>query len=312
MSAASTHFKLGILTLLALAAVVAVAFGLGWRGSSADMIAYHTYFDESVQGLEIGSPVKFRGVPIGNVTSIRIAPDKKHVHVALSVHVDDARAVGLVAAPPEARVSLSTQGITGVKFLDIDLFDPKTNPPPVLSFEPAEPYVPARPSLLKSVADNLEDVTQRLPELVDIAIATLGRASAVLASFGNERLPESMTKAVANIDAAASDVRGLVRSFDRAQIPDKATSAIERLGAAVDSVNAVFEGIGGDGGLVESTQRATDSIGDLGQRAVGSADRLDRTLRDLDDAAVAIRALAQAIDRDPEMLIKGRAKAKKP
>ena len=77
-------------------------------------------------------------------------------------------------------------------------------------------------------------------------------------------------------------------------------------------MNGLLEGIGGDGGLVASTQRATDSIGDLGRSTNGSAAKLERTLRDLDEAAVAIRGLAEAIDRDPDMLVKGRAKAKKP
>ena len=67
MSAASTHFKLGIFTVLAIVAVLAAAFGLGWRGVKSDTVRYHTYFDETVQGLELGSPVKYRGVLIGSV-----------------------------------------------------------------------------------------------------------------------------------------------------------------------------------------------------------------------------------------------------
>jgi len=70
--------------------------------------------------------------------------------------------------------------------------------------------------------------------------------------------------------------------------------------------------VGGDAGLVASTRRATDSIGDLGRRTVDSTGDLDRTLRDLDEAAAAIRALAESVDRDPDMLLKGRAKTREP
>ena len=107
-------------------------------------------------------------------------------------------------------------------------------------------------------------------------------------------------------------MRRLLKHFDGAQIPDKTAAAIDKLGDAVAKANAILEGIGGDGGLVASTQRATDSIGDLGISTKSSAARLERTLRDLDEAAVAIRSLANAIERDPDMLVKGRAKIGKP
>ena len=67
----------------------------------------------------------------------------------------------------------------------------------------------------------------------------------------------------------------------------------------------------GDSGLVASTRRATDSIGDLGRSTSDSTADLERTLRDLDEAAKAIRQLAESIDRDPDMLVKGRAKGNK-
>lgn len=313
MSTSTTHFKLGIFTALALAAALVVAFGLGWRGvASADSVGYHTYFDETVQGLEIGSPVKFRGMLIGSVAGIKIAPDRKHVDVALSLNSTDTHALGLAERTPELRTQLGTQGITGVKFIDIDLFDPKVNPAPQLSFRPAENYIPARASFMKGLEDKVEVLSQRLPELVDTTVETLQRIEVILVDFHGQRLPDRMGKAIDNIDGAVSDMRRLIHHLDGAQIPDRTAAAIDSLTAAVAKVNTVLEGIGGDGGLVASTQRATDSIGDLGRSTRGSAARLDRTLRDLDEAAVAIRALAEAIDRDPDMLVKGRAKARRP
>lgn len=313
MSAASTHFKLGVFSVLAMAGVLAIAFGLGWRGmAKSDTVRYHTYFDETVQGLEIGSPVKFRGVSIGTVAAIKIAPDRKLVDVALALDTEETGRLGLAKRTPEVRAALGTQGITGVKFIDLDLFDPKTSPPPTLSFPPAENYIPARASFMKGLTDNLEVVSQRLPELVEATVRTLQRIEVILVDFHDQRIPDRMVKAVDNIDGAVTDMRRLLKHFDGAQIPDKTAAAIDKLGDAVAKANAILEGIGGDGGLVASTQRATDSIGDLGISTKSSAARLERTLRDLDEAAVAIRSLANAIERDPDMLVKGRAKIGKP
>jgi phospholipid/cholesterol/gamma-HCH transport system substrate-binding protein len=311
MSAASTHFKLGLFTLLALAAVLVAAFGLGWHGVKSDTVRYHSYFNETVQGLEIGSPVKYRGVLIGSVAAIQIAPDRKHVDVTLALNLGEARTLGLAAVTPEVRAQLGSQGITGVKFVDIDFFDPKTNPPPELSFPPAENYIPARPSLMKGLQDNLEVVSQHLPELIDAAVATLQKIEILLVDFHDQQIPKHLASAVQNVDGAVTELRGLLQRVDRAHLPDKAATAIESLNGAVVRVNGVLDGIGGDSGLVASTRRATDSIGDLGRNTSDSTADLERTLRDLDEAAQAIRQLAESIDRDPDMLVKGRAKGTK-
>ncbi len=292
-------------------AVLAAAFGLGWHGVQPERVRYHTYFDETVQGLELGAPVKFRGVLLGNVDAIAVAPDRRHVDVTLALDAAQVASLGLAKRGPEVRAQLGTQGITGVKFIDLDLFDPKTNPLPQLPFRVAENYIPPRTSFLKGVEDELEVVSQRLPELVDGAVTTLQRIEVILVDFDDQRIAERMAKAVENIDGAAREMRQLLRSTEGARIPDKLATAIEALSGAIEKVNDLVAGIGGDGGLVASTQRAADSVGDLGRTTSGSAAKLERTLRDLDEAAVAIRGLAEAIDRDPDMLLKGRSKAKR-
>jgi phospholipid/cholesterol/gamma-HCH transport system substrate-binding protein len=78
---ATNHWKLGLFILLALGVMIGTLFWLGAQRFQRMSFPAVTYFDESVQGLDVGSPVKFRGVTVGTVSDITIAPDHRHVQV---------------------------------------------------------------------------------------------------------------------------------------------------------------------------------------------------------------------------------------
>ena len=114
MMAATTHVKLGLLTLLTVIALATIAYMLAIRRTPTD--TYHTYFDESVQGLDRGAMVKFRGVRIGKVSHISIAPDHQLIDVEMAI---DQGAVDLAQLGPRLRTQLISYGITGVKLIAV-------------------------------------------------------------------------------------------------------------------------------------------------------------------------------------------------
>ena len=81
MSTSTNHWKLGLFVVVGALSIIATVVYFGGRTLRKETVSYKTYFDESVQGLEIGSPVKFRGVSIGSVAQIDLAGDKRHVEV---------------------------------------------------------------------------------------------------------------------------------------------------------------------------------------------------------------------------------------
>ncbi len=313
MSSVKTFTKLGLFTILAVLALVVTAFALGVRSVRSETVRYHTYFDESVQGLEIGAPVKYRGVSVGVVSAIEIAPDRRHVDTSLALKQSDIRRLGLgddrthIAIPPELRAQIGSQGITGVKFVNIDFFDPKTNPVAPLPFTPHPDTIPAAASLMKGLEDSLAKALDRLPDLLASMVVSLGKVDRLLDDVDGQHIPESMTKTLANLNGAITDLRAVVEHVDQAKLPDKTAKALDDVDLAMTRVNAILERFDGDAGLMASTKRATDSVADLGRNVNGSTAELDRTLRDLGDAARAVRDLADSIDRDPDMLLKGRA-----
>lgn len=245
MMASSTHFKLGLLTLLTLFAIGLAAYALAVRSHPGRV--YHTYFDESVQGLDKGSMVKFRGVRIGKVSSVSIAADHRLIDVALAV---DHGSVNIARLGPKLRAQLVSYGITGVKLIDLDLVRADTPPPPTLSFIPPANYIPSRPSLLDSLSDRLDLVSARLATLVDRSIVAVDSARDLFSTA----------------DRAAQDFSHL-------------TTKVDKLIATVH----------------QTSRTTNDAAADLQQ-----------SLRVMRDAARSVGLFFSALEREPDMLLKGR------
>ena len=75
-------------------------------------------------------------------------------------------------------------------------------------------------------------------------------------------------------------------------------------------MNKVLDRIDGEAGLLASAQKATDAFGTAGKSTTSATHEMEATMRDIRDAADAIRTLADAIERDPDMLVKGRSEPK--
>lgn len=288
----STHFKLGVLALATLAAIAIAALALGLTALRRPKASYHTYFDESVQGLGLGSPVKFRGVAIGTVSAIDIAPDDRHVHVTLAL---DTRSAGAFDVRPGMRTQLASMGITGVKLVEIDLVDPELHPPPALDFEPPAAYIPSRPSLMKDLEGHLQAVAPQARALVEQAVATFGKIDQMIDEARARRVVERVAAAVGRFERIAA-------GLERAELGP-------RVAETIDKIARVADRIGGDGGVAASAQRAIDSIAGISD-GLGTSE-LEQTIHDLGEAARAVRDLAEAIERQPDMLLKGRARTSK-
>src|SRR5690606_16643457 len=110
-----------------------------------------------------------------NVSKIEIAPDLRWVAVELAIDRSAAKRLDLERPAPGLRTQLALQGITGVKFIDMDFVDPARTPPPALGFSPGRHYIPSRPSLFKGLEGRIGGATRELPALIDRTMATLDK-----------------------------------------------------------------------------------------------------------------------------------------
>jgi ABC-type transporter Mla subunit MlaD len=299
MSAMTRNFKLGLFVIAGAVALVIAAVVLGIHLMAPATASYHTFFDESVQGLDVGSPVKYRGVRIGSVGKIGIAPDRRHVDVVLALGEKATAQLALDRSAPELRTQLVVTGLTGLKYVEIDYVDPKRYPPPPLPFRVPKNYIPSRSSLFSDLAADLEMLSRRLPAMADQVDATMDKLNGLLDEVHDTHL---VARIGATVDRMGEASEGIRRIASRgARLPDQAA-------AVLGQARSVLRRVDGDHGLIASATRATDSVGDLGRSTLSASDELGRTLRELGDAARAVRELAQDIERQPDILVKGRAR----
>lgn len=307
MNGTKHYYKLGLFTLLGAFGIIGMVFLFGVM-SVKKTVRYYTFFDESVQGLEPGAPVKFRGVPIGHVSKISIAPDRQHVGAI--IELDRAAAKDMAALPPGLRAQLATQGITGVKFMSLELFDPKTHPPPELPFTPPEPYIPSTPSTLKSLEEMAANIGGSLPDVIQNMQRTMGRVDRVLETLERNDVASEAVTTLRRANEALGAVQATVAHVDRAHLGDKTSGTLAKLDESATKLNGALDRLEGDDGLLAAATQATRSFDAIGQNGRKTQRDLEGTLRDMSDAADALRSLARSVERDPEMLLKGKTEGK--
>ena len=284
MTAIRTQVKLGLLAIAAVASAALVAIVLHLLARTPT-VRYHTYFDESVTGLAIGAPVYYRGVRIGQVGAIAVARDHRRIDVALDLARPAAADLDLAGHSSAFRARLQSSGITGVKYVDVEPAGAEAPPP--LAFVPARRYIPARRSFLESLETQSERLAERLPALVDHTTAVVDRLGRMLDELDREHLGARLGAVADRADATIAQLHQLVRHIDRADLPGRAGAAIDQAAAATARARGFLAALEGDG-------------------------QLDQALRDVASAARAFRELVQEIEREPDMLVKGRARSGRP
>jgi phospholipid/cholesterol/gamma-HCH transport system substrate-binding protein len=182
-----SYFKIGlfIITATVICVIGVVVLGGGVLFKKKNII--ETYIDESVQGLDVGSPVKFRGVPVGQVeqitlTSVEYPTRRRYVLVRAGVSpsmfqfpLGDPASPSFIAEVQRGlRLRLAPQGLTGTAYLEADYLNPTLNPPLEVDWQPQYPYVPSARSKITQFSDALERILRNI-EQVDIQrlIATM-------------------------------------------------------------------------------------------------------------------------------------------
>ncbi len=317
--------------MFVLAACGTSVAALAWIGMRELQREFHTafaYFDEAVTGLEEGSPVKFRGVTIGVVDEIRLAPDKKHLRVQAALYDDKLKRLGLRAPdaegpcslPPNLRAQLVMSWVTSTSFIQVDYFPDPPGGAQQLPF-PAE-AVTLR--TVKSTAKSLEDASRDvLRELPVMATAARELVELLRTELQGARLPDVARQ----LQALLQRIDQTLVAFDAAGTMATTTAAMAKVGVAADEVRAAAATLQGDQGPLGATMAELRGLATSLQRELqamqlpataaslrstaASAEELGvgvaAGLQSLRSTLSAIDRLVTMLERDPGALLRGRA-----
>ncbi len=237
METRTNHILVGSFVLLLVAGLVAFIIWAVKADVDAQYTNYHVYFDGSVSGLSTVSEVRYRGVPIGTVTDIRIDPENvERVRVTLDVS-------GQTPIKEDSVASIEMQGITGVALVQIS---GGRQDSPDLTAKEGElyPVIRSKRSGLEQLFTDTPELINRVMKLVDtvtkifdvdniMAIGdTLANTERVTRSFAesSEKLDRFMIDAAAmaaELRATVGELRGdlnhLTSSADATLISARAT-----------------------------------------------------------------------------------------
>jgi len=276
MEEARRYGRLGAFVVVSLCILMTGLVLLGGRRWFQSTFMFETYFDQSVAGLDVGAPVRFRGVPLGHVAAIltsaatyeRSVPlEKRHEYIVVRVEVNlsgqeaaqmrrDAET--LVARGLRAQTQLA--GITGQQYLALDFLDPKKYRPLPFDWTPRYPYLPSAPS---STVETIEKAQSFLASLTEADISKLSQ----------------------NLSSLLGDLDTKLREIPVADLATRAQAALR----GADGTLARMDRLLADPSLKQTVDNAGVISGRV--RKMLSDGDLDRLVKDLDDASARLDAL---------------------
>ena len=294
MSLKANYFKLGLFVVGAITAGAMVLIVIGSGRWFQPKLSIETYFNESVQGLDIGSKLKYRGVVIGEVKSIGftynwyqqekpMAERSRYVLVEAQIQpkllggragagdLTEQKSIDL-EIEKGLRMRLAPQGITGTSYLEIDYVEPV---PPVIPIDwiPGNVYIPSAPSTVTTVVNSVVDTLQRLHKL-------------------------DIEQALANFNQLLVTANARIGAVDTGSLSRRAESALAKVEATLD--NLATRKLSDEGVALLSELRTTNAdlrttIAELGKTVASPV------FQKLPDDAAAALARVRAILDDPNV-----------
>ncbi len=327
MESQGVFLRVGALIVLGLGLLIGIVWFLGGQRFGHGEV-YESYFKESVQGLEVGAPVKYRGVTVGRVTAIGLASaeyghspadmDRSAYREVFVRYLVDTAKIGPVPDLKSAirlglRARIVSQVLTGVGYIELDYVSPLVYPASVPPWRPQAEYIPSVPSTFTQVQDAAQALLAKLDKI------DLDRLSRSLQTLVDTLQGELVSGDVHKTLAAAQGLLQTARtSVQEADLPGL-SAELRRTAAALGGVvrdpalaRTLANSAKASGQLVRLTGQMSGLVARLQAAVAAGSDgvsqlnaRLTPILRDLRGTAANLRATTDSLRQYPGQLLSG-------
>jgi phospholipid/cholesterol/gamma-HCH transport system substrate-binding protein len=298
MATNSSKFLIGLFVIVGVLILAGVLIWVGAAKYFAKGSLYAVYFDESVQGLQVDSAIKYRGVAIGNVKRIGVAPDYRLIEVIMKINLGGDMAHQTIA-------SLKAAGITGVVFIELDrISEGELERSPKLSFKPPYPVIPSRLSEIsrflsdagvviekvgtidfRSISDNLIQTTETIKRLMEG-----NRIQNILVNL------ESISS---RLDDTIAQVNRITQEGKVDQILDEALGVLTDARRLVGQAGSELQALK----LEDKERQAAEILRNVDIKSRAITDELQDTAENLRITSESLKTIADRLNRDPSELI---------
>ncbi len=267
------YFRLGIFVLAAIGALLTIVliFGSGQIFKKSFMV--ETYIKQSVTGLDAGAAVRFRGVKIGQVTSIGLSGDiyekevpmperREYVVVRMQIFGDKIELSHLETyLKDNLRGRVKSMGITGVNYVEFDFYASASQYSPLpYSWESEYPVIPSMPNQADEIISGIQKLISALNGMdVDGTQkkfdALLGNLNKLMAGDGKDN---------AGLINSIKDLNVLLARFDKVTDKDQLNILMRELVATMVSLRQTVTSVQGDtAATLENLRQASEQLNEF-------------------------------------------------
>jgi phospholipid/cholesterol/gamma-HCH transport system substrate-binding protein len=314
MARKTSKFMIGLfVTIGILIGMVAVV----WLGASKYFEkgkTYVTYFDESVQGLQLDSAVKYRGVEAGRVEKIRVAPDNRLIEVVMKINLRGKLEREYVA-------QLKAAGITGIVFVELDRKESdKPDLSPKITFASEYPVISSKASEVKQLLTGIDNVIQSLNKIDTQGISdqiksTLKVLESVVASLDNVVGSVEKVLGTGKLEDAVGEVKNTllkVQSFVSDAQKDLQAMNLGKSGTHIENATARLDKIMNSGEIEavlaevkDAARKMNQLVEGLDKRSLAITNNIKGTSENLKRASESLEMLIDRVYASPSDLLFG-------
>jgi len=300
MATEAHKFQVGLFVIIAVVIALGAAIWLSATRFFEETKTFVTYFSESVQGLDPGAAVKYRGVPAGRVERIDIAPDGTLIEVVMDLDTSVAKAL---KGDDTLRAQLELSGITGLRYIEIDHRSGEAlNQAPPLSFKPSYALIPSARSSFKAVQTALGEVYEKIMALDLSGISADARATLQAANrlLSDQRVDTLLS----NFAAASESTQRAAKNVEAITARVRITQAVENATKATEDAKTLFANLK-KGVNPQELGQALDQLNQLTMGAQQFVIGLQTTLERLNRTVGNLQGLTEEVRRQPSLLLFG-------